>query len=273
MYERVYSVEIITIISVPSRVVVACRVVPRSANALEIALALYDAIRPFSMVVDATTIDDFRWCGIPASLDFGDNPVTAHASRVRTTREITGRHVKPGIMVISLRADNGSIFLSESLRALLLDWGVDLMPSRPGRPVDNNIVERWHDSLQAAYQSFRNGAGFKGRAVHERGRFVGWVGFDPTANVPLAPDTPSASGVLGWVVDHLVGLLAAVLAARGIAAQPPSTAALKAALKNSDEKAKIAAIDSLAKLGPGAQCSITLQTPTGFAILNPNTGY
>ena len=179
VYERVYSVEIITIISVPSRVVVACRVVPRSANALEIALALYDAIRPFSMVVDATTIDDFRWCGIPASLDFGDNPVTAHASRVRTTREITGRHVKPGIMVISLRADNGSIFLSESLRALLLDWGVDLMPSRPGRPVDNNIVERWHDSLQAAYQSFRNGAGFKGRAVHERGRFVGWVGFEP----------------------------------------------------------------------------------------------
>jgi hypothetical protein len=45
--------------------------------------------------------------------------------------------------------------------------------------VDNNIVERWHDSLQAAYQSFRNGAGFKGRAVHERGRFVGWVGFEP----------------------------------------------------------------------------------------------
>ncbi len=179
VYERVYSVEIITIISVPSRVVVACRVVPQSANALEIALALYDAIRPFSMVVQETAIDDFRWCGIPASLDLGDNPVTAHASRVRAGREVTGRHVKPGIWPISMRADNGKTFLSDSLLALLRDWNVDLMPSRPGRPIDNNIVERWHDSLQAAYQSFRNGAGFKGRAVHERGRFVGWVGFEP----------------------------------------------------------------------------------------------
>jgi len=180
VYERVYSVEIITIISIPSRVAVACRVVPRSANTLEIALALYDAIRPFSMLVEGeTSIDDFRWCGIPASLDFGDNPVTAHESRVRTDRTIIGRHVKPGITPVSLRADNGSIFLSAHLRALLLDWGVDLMPSRAGRPIDNNIVERWHDRLQAAYQSFGNGAGFKGRAVHERGRFVGWVGFEP----------------------------------------------------------------------------------------------
>jgi len=179
VYERVYSVEIITIISVPSRVVVACRVVPQSANALEIALALYDAIRPFSMVVEGTTIDDFRWCGIPASLDFGDNPITAHASRVRTRREVQGRHVKPGIAFVSLRSDNGKIFLSAPVLALLRDWGVDFMPSRPGRPLDNNIVERWHDRLQAAYQSFRNGAGFKGRAVYQRGRFVGWVGFEP----------------------------------------------------------------------------------------------
>lgn len=180
VYERVYSVEIITIISIPTRVVVACRVVPRSANTLEVALALYDAMRPFSMLVEGeTSIDDFRWCGIPASLDFGENPVTAHESRVRTDRTVIGRHVKPGITPISLRADNGSIFLSAHLRALLLDWGVDLMPSRAGRPIDNNIVERWHDRLQAAYQSFGNGAGFKGRAVHERGRFVGWVGFEP----------------------------------------------------------------------------------------------
>lgn len=179
-YERVYSVEIITIISIPTRVVVACRVVPRSANALEVALALYDAMRPFSMVVEGeTSIDDFRWCGIPASLDFGDNPVSAHESRVRTDRAVVGRHVKPGIAPASLRADNGSIFLSKDLRAMLLEWGVDLMPSRAGRPLDNSIVERWHDRLQAAYQSFQNGAGFKGRAAYERGRFVGWVGFEP----------------------------------------------------------------------------------------------
>lgn len=40
---------------------------------------------------------------------------------------------------------------------------------------------------------------------------VGWVGFDPTADVPLAPDTPTTSGVLGWLVDHLVALLAALV--------------------------------------------------------------
>ncbi|GAA1745497.1 hypothetical protein [Nostocoides vanveenii] len=73
---------------------------PQSANALEIALALYDDIRPLSMVVDGTTIDDFRWCGIPTSLDVGDNPVTAHASRVRTNREIQGAHIKPGITLV-----------------------------------------------------------------------------------------------------------------------------------------------------------------------------
>ena len=70
LHGRPYSVEIITVISVPTRVIAACRVVPRSANAIEVGMALYDAMRPFSMYVDGTTVDDFRWCGIPASLDF-----------------------------------------------------------------------------------------------------------------------------------------------------------------------------------------------------------
>ena len=97
VYERVYSVEIITIISVPSRVVVACRVVPRSANALEVALALYDAMRPFSMVMEnETSIDDFRWCGIPASLDFGDNPVSAHISGSSPTARSSAVTSSPG---------------------------------------------------------------------------------------------------------------------------------------------------------------------------------
>lgn len=70
VHGRAFSVEIVTFISVPARVVVACRVVPRSATAIDVAMGLYDAMRPFSMVVNGTTIDDFRWCGIPASLDF-----------------------------------------------------------------------------------------------------------------------------------------------------------------------------------------------------------
>jgi HEAT repeat protein len=53
-----------------------------------------------------------------------------------------------------------------------------------------------------------------------------------------------------------LGLLAVVLASPIIAAQAQSTAALKAALKNPDEKARIVAIDGLAKLGPGAQDAV-----------------
>lgn len=40
---------------------------------------------------------------------------------------------------------------------------------------------------------------------------VGWIGFDPTADVPIAGGTPSAAGPLGWVVDHLLALVAAVV--------------------------------------------------------------
>lgn len=168
--ERVYSVEVISVISVTPRLIVALRVVPKSATALEAGLALYDAMRPFSMVVDGTTIDDFRWCGIPASLDFGPNPVHAHGRRrVNTDRAVPGVHVKPGVTPTSLRADNGSIFLSAEFRAVLARFGVDLMPSRGSRPIDNPHIERWHESLQRAYQQI---PGFKGRRVDERGRMV-----------------------------------------------------------------------------------------------------
>jgi len=169
--ERVYSVEIISVLSISSRLVAALRVVPRSANGVEVGLALYDAMRPFSMLVEGTTIDDFRWCGIPASLDFGENPV--HPRRLgaaKTNRSLQGQHISPGISLMSLRADNGSIFLSAHLRALLKEWEIDLMPSRGSRPMDNSYVERWHETLQRAYQQI---PGFKGRAVFERGRWVG----------------------------------------------------------------------------------------------------
>ena len=58
LHGRPFSVEIITVISVPTRVIVACRVVPRSANAVEVGLALYDAVRPFSMLVEGARIDE-----------------------------------------------------------------------------------------------------------------------------------------------------------------------------------------------------------------------
>lgn len=173
---RPYSVEIISVISVPTRVIVACRVVPRSANAVEVGMALYDAMRPFSMKVDGTTIDDFRWCGIPASLDFSPHPLVAHRPALKTERTLDGTHIKPGVTPKSIRADNGSIFLSTHLRAVMTDLGVDLLTSRVGHPTDNAHIERWHETLQRAYQQI---PGFKGRNVQERGRYVGHEAFEP----------------------------------------------------------------------------------------------
>ena len=78
----------------------------------------------------------------------------------------------------------------------------------------------------------------------------------PAQHCAQAKTSPKFLGY--WTLGFWsLGLLAVVLSARGLAAQAPSTAALKAALKNADEKARIAAIDSLAKLGPGAQDAVT----------------
>jgi putative transposase len=168
--ERVYSVEIISLISVSTRVILACRVVPRSANGVEVGLALYDAMRPFSMLVEDTTIEDFRWSGIPASLDFSGNPFhTGRQQVVKAQRALKGVHHLPGVIPSSLRADNGSIFLGRHFRALLNEWQIDLMLSRGSKPTDNPQIERWHETLQRAYQQI---PGFKGRGVYERGRWV-----------------------------------------------------------------------------------------------------
>lgn len=176
LHGRPFSVEIITVISVPTRVIVACRVVPRSANAVEVGLALYDAVRPFSMQVEGTQIDDFRWCGMPATLDFSPRPLVAHKPALKTDRSLDGVHVKPGVTPKSIRADNGAIFLSTHLRLVLADMGVDLLTSRVAQPTDNAHVERWHETLQRAYQAL---PGFKGRNVQERGRYAGEVAYEP----------------------------------------------------------------------------------------------
>jgi len=175
--ERVYSVEIITIIDVPTRVIVACRVVPQSANGVEAGLAIYDAMRPFSMLVDGTTIDDWRWTGIPESLDL--SAVGVHVGRqpvVKHTPGLQGTHHIPAVTPRAVRCDHGSVFVGGHFRGLLNDFGVDLMLSRGRRPPDNAHVERWHETLQRAYQSI---PGFKGRNVQERGRYVATVAAEP----------------------------------------------------------------------------------------------
>jgi putative transposase len=172
--EKPVSVEILTAISVATRVIVGLRVTPRSGNALEAGLLLYDVMRPMSMLVDGTTVDDWRWCGVPESLDLSSVPVHRSPKRiVLPGQSLQGVHFKPGVRPSSIRCDHGSVFLSEHFVALLRDFGIDLMLSRGSKPTDNPHVERWNETLQRAYQAI---PGFKGRNVSERGRKVDATG-------------------------------------------------------------------------------------------------
>lgn len=172
--ERPVSVEVLTLISVATRVVVALRVTPRSGNAVEAGLVLYDAMRPMSMLVEGTSVDDWRWCGVPESLDLSEVAVHRTAQRIIPPgQSLQGVHPKPGVRPSSIRCDHGSVFLSEHFIGLLRDFGIDLMLSRGSKPTDNPHVERWHETLQRAYQQL---PGYKGRNVAERGRKVDATG-------------------------------------------------------------------------------------------------
>ncbi len=177
VHECPRSVEVLTVISVATRVVVALRVTPRSGNAVEAGLVLYDAMRPMSMLVEGTTVDDWRWCGVPETLDLSDVPIHRSPQRVippgQSLQSVQGIHYKPGVAPSSVRCDHGSVFLSDHFVGILRDLGVDLMLSRGSKPTDNPHVERWHETLQRAYQAI---PGFKGRNVAERGRKVEGAG-------------------------------------------------------------------------------------------------
>jgi putative transposase len=164
------SVEILTAFDVSTRVVLALRVVPRSADAVDAGLLIYDVCRPFSMRVDGTSIGDWRWVGIPAYLDLTQVDVTT--KRRRTTPDFStlqGEHSIPSVMPDAIRCDHGSIFVSAHFRAILRDLSIDLLLSRGKKPTDNPHVERWHETLQRGLQQI---PGYKGRNVAERGQRV-----------------------------------------------------------------------------------------------------
>ena len=175
--ERAINVEVGVIHSIAARVIHGIRVFPRGARGIDVGLLVYDAMRQFSMVVDGTTIDDFRWCGIPQSLDLGGNPV--HVGRrptVKPDASIQGVHYLPGVAPTSLRTDHGSIFVGEHFRALLDQFGIELRLSRGKKPTDNPHSERKMEDLERAYQQV---PGYKGRSIHQRGRFIGIEADEP----------------------------------------------------------------------------------------------
>jgi transposase InsO family protein len=164
------SVEIITAICIATRVVLALRVVPRSANGTEAGLVIYDVCRPFSQVVEGTSISDWRWCGLPEQLDLAS--VAIQMGKRRYAPNITtvqGEHGIPSVRPDAIHSDSGAIFLCTQNIELLDRLGIDLVLNRIGKPSDNSHIERWHETIQRCLQGI---PGYKGRHVAERGRFV-----------------------------------------------------------------------------------------------------
>lgn len=162
------SVEILTAIDVATRVIVALRVVPKSADSQDAMLLLYDVCRPFSMLVEGTKVSDWRWCGLPGGIEV---PTTSDGKIdiVSDWSTLQGEHVVPSVMPDAVRTDHGSVFASAAFRDGLTSLGFDLLMTRGRRPTDNPHVERWHETLQRGLQQV---PGYKGRNPSERGALV-----------------------------------------------------------------------------------------------------
>jgi putative transposase len=191
--ERAINVEVGIIHSIATRVIHGIRVFPRGARGIDVGLLVYDAMRQLSMVVDGTTIDDFRWSGIPESLDLSGNPV--HVGRrpaLNPGPSLQGVHYLPGVTPTSIRSDHGSIFVGEHFRALMNQFGIELRLSRGKKPTDNPHSERKMEDLERAYQQ---SPGYKGRSIQHRGR--------SSASKPTNPSSPpknsNVTSSAGWL--------------------------------------------------------------------------
>lgn len=168
LHERAMSVEILTALDVATRCVLACRVVPKSADAVDAGLLLYDVMRPFHMVVDGTTVSDWRWVGIPELLDLRAIAETERGP-LAPTGTLQGCHTIPAVVPEGVRCDHGAIFVSAHFRSLCDDLGIDLLLSRGRRPSDNAHGERIHLTYDAFWQQL---PGYKSNNVAGRGRKV-----------------------------------------------------------------------------------------------------
>lgn len=179
------SVEIITAIDVCTRVVLALRVVPRSANAVEAGLILYDVLRPFSQAVEPDRVHDWRWAGVPETVGAIDDAIV-EAERL-SGRPLLGEHAIPGLLPDAIRADKGSIFTGGYFRQVCASLGIHLLLSRGKKPTDNSFVERWHETLQRCLQQL---AGHKGRNVSQRGSDAGTIVRDKKGRATFKGDGP-----------------------------------------------------------------------------------
>ena len=165
-----FSVEIVAAIDVATRVMLALRVVPMSADGIDAGLMLYDICRPFSLRVRGQSVENWRWVGIPGSLDLSGVEVRLGRRRFAPDfSTLQGEHPIPSVMPDAMHSDHGAIFLCDHVTAIQHQLGIDLLLTRGGKPTDNPHAERWFETLQRGLQQL---PGYKGRNVSQRGRLV-----------------------------------------------------------------------------------------------------
>ena len=148
--------------------VLALRVVPKSADGIDAGLLLYDICRPFSMMVEGTTISHWRWAGLPQVVDASDVAVNVGQKCCTRFHYASGEHHILASCRTRSRRPRFDLRV-RSLPAILRDFGIDLLLSVAGRSHGQPHVERWHETLQRAVQQL---PGYKGRNTSERGRLV-----------------------------------------------------------------------------------------------------
>lgn len=169
LHERAMSVEVLTALDVATRCVLACRIVPKSADAVDAGLLLYDVMRPFHMVVEGTQVSDWRWAGVPATVDFRGVEVVTERGPLAPSGTLQGEHTIPAVFPEAIRCDHGSIFVSNHFRSLCDDLGIEILLSRGRRPSDNAHGERIHLTYDAFWQQL---PGYKSNNVAGRGRKI-----------------------------------------------------------------------------------------------------
>ena len=168
-HDRPMSVEIVTALDVASRCVLAARVVPKSADAVDAGLIIYDVMRPFHMAVSGAKATQWRWSGIPEQVDLTGMTVVHEHGPSAPAATLQGEHSIPAVLPEAIRCDHGSIFVSNHFRALCHDFSIDLLLSRGRRPSDNAHGERIHLTYDRFYHQL---PGYKGNNVAARGRTV-----------------------------------------------------------------------------------------------------
>ena len=151
-----FSVEIIAAIDVATRVMLALRVVPMSADGIDAGLMLYDICRPFSLRVRGQSVENWRWVGLPGSLDLSSVEVRLGRRRFAPDfSTLQGEHPIPSVLPDAMHSDHGAIFLCDHVTAVQHQLRIDLLLTRGGKPTDNPHVSDGSKPCNGVYSSCR----------------------------------------------------------------------------------------------------------------------